>query len=107
MKRDGAPGHRGGSGRPTEELKAKCRKLIKHKKLFEWVADVAAGEKVDFKIEYVDNKPVKVAVTASIKDRLHALELLSDRGYGKAAQEVELGGDMVREFMAELRARFA
>jgi len=93
LRRDGAPGHRGGGGRPTNLVKEKCDKLIKDKKLLEWVASVAAGENVESKIEYVDNKPVKVLVPAACKDRLHAFELLADRSWGKPAQAVLLGGD--------------
>lgn len=64
-------GRREGSGAPTNWLKEKCRKIISDKKLLEFLGDVASGEPF---------------VGADVKDRLRAVEMLLDRGFGRPPQ---------------------
>lgn len=104
----GKGGKRKNSGRDADWLKEKCQKLIEKKKLFEWLSDVAAGEDVETSITYdKENHPHKSMRPADTKDRLKALEMLADRGWGKPAQAVELGGDLMEQLLAEVRKRYA
>ena len=81
--------HAPGSGRPPDWLKAKCQGIIKDKKLIEFLGDVASGEPVRNAVAIEGEKPVEGAkVSADIKDRLRAAEMLLDRGFGKAEQAV-------------------
>ena len=87
-------GHRANAGRKPDWLKDKCQAIIKDKKLIEFLADVAAGEPFIEKFAIVDSKttPIeKMRQSADVKDRLKAVEMLLDRGFGKAIQV--LSGD--------------
>lgn len=90
-------GKREGAGRKPDWLKEKCRKLVDRKKLLEYVARVAAGEETErVVIRLPGNGGSDVEeVPCSTKDRLHAFELLMDRGFGKAIQAVEHSGSLV------------
>ena len=61
-----AIGHRGGGGRPPDWLKAKCQKIVDREKLVEFLGRVGGG-----------------VVDCEVKDRLRAIEILMDRGWGK------------------------
>lgn len=84
----GAPiGNKGGPGRPPNWLMDKCKKIVEKNKLIEFLGDVAAGKKVDIRYNALDDK--EVASSATIKDRLHASELLIERGWGRAVQTID------------------
>lgn len=85
----GNPGNKGG-GRPPDWLKAKCQDIVKNKKLIEFLAAVAGGEPFIEKVSIVDSGKAfeKTIHSADVKDRLKALEMLFDRGWGKAAQAI-------------------
>ena len=102
----GQIGNKGGPGRPKKEFNEKCKRALDMSKAVEWAQGVAAGQ-LQKKSVISFGKAKVVEVYPTIDERLECAKWLADRGYGKAAQEVELGGDMVREFMAELRARIA
>ena len=72
-------------------LSSECKKIIDEKKLIHFLADVASG---DFLIEKLcETKGGRFELRpmpAELKDRLRAVEILLDRGYGKALQEIEM-----------------
>lgn len=87
LLKGGKKGNKGGSGRPSDWLREKCEGIIEKKKLIEWLGNVASGESVDTRIVFdEDNVPHHEKLPAAIKDRLRAMEMLSDRAWGKAAQ---------------------
>lgn len=84
-------GKRDGSGRKPDWLKEKCKKLIDKHKLLEYVARVAAGEETE---DRADKEGNAYTVGVSTTDRLHAFDLLMQRGFGKAIQAVEVSGSV-------------
>lgn len=82
-------GKRAGAGRPPDWLKKKCSSLVDKNKLLEFVMRVAVGEETE---QHVTKEGDVVDVAPSTHDRLRAVEMLLDRGFGKPAQAVELGG---------------
>lgn len=82
-------GKREGAGRKPDWLKAKCAELIDRKKLLDYVARVAAGEETESRMTKDGDL---FDVPCSTHDRLHAFELLMERGFGKPVQGVELSG---------------
>lgn len=84
-------GARKGAGRTQEWLKLKCQKLIEKHKLFEFLADVASGECIEY-IQNPNGTKTEFKKTCEVRDRMKALEMLSDRGYGKPIQGMELAG---------------
>jgi hypothetical protein len=87
-------GKREGAGRKPDWLKEKCKKLIDRKKLLDYLARVAAGEETEERA----TKYGAVTVAVSAHDRMHAIELLMDRGFGKALQAVEHSGSVATTF---------
>lgn len=94
LRRDGSPGHKGAGGRPPDWLKSKCAKIVEDKKLIEFLGDVAGGEPFVEKTAMVDSGKVfeKIVVSADLKDRIKAVEILIERAWGRAPQAVEVGG---------------
>lgn len=84
-------------GRPPEWLKAQCAKAVEQADLIGFLRDVASGKPVKAfiadKMPGGSAKTVSLKVSADIKDRIHAAEILLDRGWGKPAQAVTLSGD--------------
>jgi hypothetical protein len=83
--------HAPGSGRPADWLKAKCREIVKNKKLVEFLGAVASGVDID---QSINENGECLKIPASIKDRLRAAEMLLDRGYGKPEQAVAVSGNV-------------
>lgn len=79
-----------GVGRKPDWLKEKCRKIIGDAKLVEFLGKVAGGANTE---QVVTDQGETLSVPAPIKDRLRAVEMLLDRGYGKASQPIEHSGD--------------
>lgn len=71
------------SGRDPDWLKAKCHEIIDRLQLVEFLGKVAGGENVE---QVVTDQGEALPVPASVKDRLRAVEMLLDRGYGKVSQ---------------------
>lgn len=78
----GRGGKRAGAGRPADWLKAKCASIVDKKKLVEFVARVASGEETE---PHVTKDGEVIDCAPSIHDRLKAVEMLLDRGFGKAS----------------------
>jgi hypothetical protein len=97
----GTKGNPGG-GRPPDWLKQKCREIVEKKKLIEWLGDVAAGEDVDQQINAAGEC---LKIPASVKDRLKAIEMLEDRGWGKPTQEIE--SSSLQEVIDLMRKKYA
>lgn len=93
-------GAREGAGRSPDWLKAKCQKIIDKDKLVEFLRDVAKGKNME---QVVTDEGVSIAVPAAIRERLKATEMLLDRGFGKAAQHVELGAGEGVDIVAFMR----
>ena len=87
----GHGGPRPGSGRPADWLKAKCRDLVKKHKLLDFLCDVANGEYVQTVVTSSGQK-LDHKVSADVQYRLKALDMMLDRGFGKASQEIEHKG---------------
>jgi hypothetical protein len=89
-------GARPGGGRKPEWLTEKCRDIVESRQLVEFLADVAAGEKVE---TFVTPNGKCVKIPASIKDRREATQILLDRGFGKPAQEMVHSGEVGGRFV--------
>ena len=100
----GTLGNKGGTGRPTDLFKAKCAKYIDQYQLIKFVADVAAGGNVENRTS--ENGEL-IKGPANVKDRLHATEMLWDRAFGKALQEVQHSGEIKTESEEERKVRRA
>lgn len=97
-------GKRKGAGRKADWLQAKCAEIIDKRNLLNWLGRVAGGLETETQIAVVKDDQFsshveKVEVPCTTKDRIHAMELLCDRGFGRATQPVTLG---VTENFAEL-----
>lgn len=79
-----------GVGRKPDWLKEKCRKIVKDKKLVEFLADVANGKNIE---QVVNAEGETLPLPAPVKDRIKATELLLDRGFGKVSQTLEHVGE--------------
>lgn len=105
----GNPGHDGSNaGRKPDWLKAQCSKIIKDKKLIQFLGNVASGEKIT-KTDIFDLSGKKVGhseSSATPKDRIKAIELLLDRGFGKPVQPVGDKDDGLADLGKILRDRY-
>lgn len=73
-------GKREGAGRPPDWLKKKCASIIDKKKLVEFIGRVASGDETE---PHVIKEGDIIDCAPSIHDRLKAVEMLMDRGFGK------------------------
>lgn len=91
-------GRREGAGRKPDWLKLTCQKILDKDKLLQYLAGVAAGREIEQQVVVVrdgrDSHTEVVDVRCSTKDRLRALEMILERGWGKPAQPVELDAEM-------------
>lgn len=91
-------GKRQGAGRTPDWLKEKCKSLLDKKRLIDFVGDVAAGEPVQayFGSKDADGRQHKTeaTVSADVKERLRAVEMLKEWGFGKSSQPIEHSGDI-------------
>lgn len=96
-------GRREGSGRKPDWLKEACKKILEQKKLLQYLGRVASGEETEQQVIVVreGNKAHTEVeeVRCSTKDRLHAVELLLERGFGKPAQEIQHSGEVQGRFV--------
>src|SRR4051812_14023483 len=83
-------GTREGAGRKPDWLKDKCSELVERKKIIEFLADVASGEKVS---RILTVAGTSIPVSADLKDRIKASEILLERGFGKSIQPVMQSDD--------------
>ena len=75
-----------GSGRTPDAFKAKCQAILERKNLLDYVGRVASGEEKEI---YINSLGVKHKKPCDTKDRLKAVEMIKDWGYGKAVQNFE------------------
>lgn len=94
MPPPGKGGPREGSGRKPEWLSERCAEIVERRKLLEFLADVAEGKPIPKIMTNAQGVDVEVMVTADVKDRIKAVELLLDRGFGKSPQSVEVSGEV-------------
>lgn len=93
------PGKSGNArGRPKNSLAAAVRRIVQVDELARAVYDIAFGEGV---------KLGEITMPATFEQRRWAIEWLSDRGYGKPVQSVELdavvsGGESTAVDMSKL-----
>lgn len=86
-------GKRDNAGRPPDWLKEKCKSLIDKNNLLEFVSRVANGEeRQTVVVKNGPNESFTEEIPCDTKDRLRAVEMLLDRGFGKPAQALEVGG---------------
>jgi hypothetical protein len=85
-------GARPGSGRPSDWLRDKCQGLISRHKLIEFLAQVASGEYMENVFD--GSQKTGLMRSAEAKDRMRAVEMLLDRGFGKAQQSIEHSGNL-------------
>ena len=82
-------GARGGaqrrSGPPMNWLRDECQKFLRKDKLLEFLVEVASGEPVE-KVKLPGGQITQTKISAEIKDRLRAIEMIKDWGFGKAVQ---------------------
>lgn len=79
-------------GRPLDWLKQQCREIVNKRQLIEFLGDVASGVCVH-EIEGPTGEKTGFKKTADIKDRLRAVEILLDRGFGRAEQQIDVTYD--------------
>ncbi len=88
------PGGTGAGGRPKEILRRRCRDEIERCEGIEFVGRVMRGsETEDVVVKVGSGKYARTEVVQrrpKVRDRLHAFELLWDRGYGKPGQVPEI-----------------
>lgn len=90
----GAPGgRRDNSGRKPDWLKEKCRKLVSEKNLVGFLAKVASGENFE---QVINSEGDILPLPAPLKERLKAVEILLDRGFGKVPQALEHTGEITQ-----------
>ena len=92
----GNPGNKGG-GRPHDWLKEKCQGIVEKKRLIEFLANVASGDPFVEKITIKGETIEKTKESAEVRDRLKAVEMLKDWGFGKAPQELQHSGSISAE----------
>jgi hypothetical protein len=80
-------GARPGAGRKPDWLKEKCKGLIDKHKLLDLLAKVASGDETEPRLTK-DGEVVDCPV--GWHDRLHAIEMLLERGFGKPQQGVDV-----------------
>lgn len=85
-------GFRKGSGRKPDWLKAKCAELVDRNKLLEYLSRVASGEETEKVVVKSRETWELEEIPCSTKDRIHATEVLLERGFGKAVQGLEVAG---------------
>lgn len=86
-------GKREGAGRKPDWLRDQCKKLVDRHQLLEFLANVAAGiETQQVVVKSGPHNSDIEEIPCDTKDRLHAVEMLLDRGYGKAPQSIEMSG---------------
>lgn len=86
-------GERPNCGRPSDWLRERCVALISKHKLIEFLADVASGEYTET-IELASGIKTQQKKSAEPKERMKAIEILLDRGFGKAPQSIEHSGNI-------------
>lgn len=91
LRPDAHKGHPGAGGRPPDWLKAKCQKIIEKRKLIDWLGDVAEGKNVE---RHIGIEGDVTLVPARAQDRLRAMEMLMERGWGKASQPIDHAGSI-------------
>lgn len=84
-------------GRPSDWFREQCQIAIQEARGIEFARDVLAGK--DFPQLATGDGEV-LPLPPALKERLKALEFLSDRGYGKPNQSVEVSGDGASELAA-------
>ena len=88
----GKGGKREGSGRKPEWFTNKCKTLFEKRGLLEFVAGVASGTETEQKLVVIDEQTVLEEVRPQIKDRLKAVEMLKEWGFGKEILPVDAQG---------------
>lgn len=88
-------GKRKGAGRRPDWLKKKCCDLVDKNKLVEFLSRVADGSESFMALDKLGRA---VEIGPEIKDRLRAVEMLLDRGFGKAIQGVEHSGSVATTY---------
>lgn len=88
-------GKRQGAGRKPDWFKQACLGIIRKASLVRLLGEIAQGSAVQ-KIKTQDGKESEIKVSAEIRDRLKAMEMLFDRGLGKVPQPLsgEDGGPL-------------
>lgn len=87
----GKLGNKGGTGRPSNDVKERARKAFKKGRILEYWTDVATGKKVEEKVIGYDNekkKPIVYKLPADTKDRLNAGKMVKELGHGKDDQPI-------------------
>lgn len=86
----GKGGAKPGAGRTPEWLAQKCQKIIEKHKLIDFLGELASGKYTEVVI--VNDKKTKMRRSASGEVRLKALAMLTDRGFGKAPENLTVAG---------------
>jgi hypothetical protein len=82
-------GAREGAGRHPDWFREQCRIALSDAKGVEFARDVLAGKEFP---QLATGEGEVIPLPPALKDRLKALEWLTDRGYGKANQTMEVTG---------------
>lgn len=107
----GVKGNKGGTGRPPDWLKEKCRDLVDRKKIIERLATIASGDPVELLLDSF-GKPLKdssgkfIYGAAPIMAQVKAAQELLDRGFGKAAQSLDVVTSKSKDDIAAEEKRF-
>ena len=94
----GKGGARPGAGRKPDWFKKKCQQLATSPKAIRFLQAMINGDPIEEKMQMGPAKdPVKIMVSASPESRVKAWATVCERGFGKAPQDVKVGGEIVHK----------
>lgn len=103
LKPGGTKGNKGGPGRPPSLIRAKCRGAFARR--IKLLAEIAEGEALEV-VRDATGRETTMRKSASVADRLKALDLLGKYGLGTTVTETDTEGrDAIRVIREPMRLR--
>lgn len=87
-----AKGNKGGTGRPPDWIRDKIDEIVDWDKKIQFLNNVVDGKPVD-RFYSAQGKRTNLLLPAGIRERIRALEILLERRWGKAPQDIKVGAD--------------
>ena len=86
----GVPGHQGAGGRPPEFWRKACRDALERADGLGFIERVINGEEGEEVLVGEGANAKVVVVRPKVRDRLYAVRLLAEHGFGKPPQELQI-----------------